>query len=123
MNYSKQRESMLRILRSTKSHPTANEIYMEMRKTDSKISLGTVYRNLNLLCVNGIILRIDTNHDSVHYDGCVEPHCHFVCSDCKRVFDLELDTSDLDDKVREETDFTVSGHSLVFYGKCNNCKD
>lgn len=122
MNYSKQRESMLRILRNTKSHPTANEIYTEIRKTDPKISLGTVYRNLNLLCDNGIILRIDTDHDSVHYDGCIEPHCHFVCRNCDKVFDLSLDTSDLDKKVEAECGFDVRGHSLVFYGKCNNCK-
>lgn len=123
MNYSKQRESMLRILRSTESHPTANEIYTEMRKTDSKISLGTVYRNLSLLCENGIILRIDTDHDSVHYDGKTEPHSHFVCSDCKRVFDLLIDTGDLDKRVEDEKNFIVTGHSLVFYGKCNNCKN
>lgn len=123
MNYSKQRESMLRILRNTKSHPTANEIYIQMRKTDPKISLGTVYRNLSLLCDKGIILRIDTDHDSVHYDGRIEPHCHFVCNDCKKVFDLLIDTTALNKEVKEEYGFEVSSHSLIFYGKCSKCKN
>ena len=74
MGYSRQREMLLYVLRQTKSHPTADDIYNELRKRDPKISLGTVYRNLALLTRNGSILRIDTEHDSVHYDGLTHPH-------------------------------------------------
>lgn len=122
MNYSKQREMMMRILRSTKSHPTAQEIYAEMRKSDPKISLGTVYRNLALLTKNGSVMRIDTNHDSVHYDGCTDPHYHFICDSCGKVYDLDIEPIDLDERVEREFDCTVTGHSLIFYGKCSSCK-
>lgn len=123
MNYSKQREAMLNILRSTKSHPTANEIYVEMRKKDPKISLGTVYRNLALLTGTGTVMRIDTNQDSVHYDGCTEPHYHFVCDGCGKVFDLSMKQLDINKEVEEECDCKVSDHMLIFYGKCSDCKN
>lgn len=122
MNYSKQRETILNVLRSTKSHPTANDIYVEMKKSDPKISLGTVYRNLSVLAENGMILRLDTEHDSVHYDGCVDQHYHFVCNDCKKVMDLDITPIESEKQIEEKYGCSVSGHTLIFYGTCNNCK-
>ena len=123
MNYSKQREAMMNILRNTRSHPTAQEIYAEMRKTDPKISLGTVYRNLALLTKTGSVMRIDTIHESVHYDAYTDPHYHFICSECKRVYDLDMEPLELDAAVEENFDCTVTGHSLIFYGVCGSCKN
>lgn len=122
MGYSKQRELILSSLRSTRSHPTANEIYENVRKTDSKISLGTVYRNLALLSQQGAILRIDTEHESVHYDGFTHPHYHFVCNSCGKVYDLSAKPLGIEKEVEKEIDCTVSSHTLVFYGECKNCK-
>ena len=122
MRYSKQRESLLSVLRNTRQHPTAQEIYEKMRERDPKISLGTVYRNLALLTELGEILRIDTEHDSVHYDGFTHQHYHFVCSDCKSVSDLDMLPLSIEAEVEKQTGCSVSGHSLVFYGKCKNCK-
>ena len=123
MNYSKQREAMMNILRNTRSHPTAQEIYAEMRKTDPKISLGTIYRNLALLTKTGSVMRIDTIHESVHYDAHTDPHYHFICSGCKRVYDLDMEPLELDAAVEENFDCTVTGHSLIFYGVCGSCKN
>lgn len=122
MNYSKQRGAILSYLKSTKTHPTANDIYTEVKKTDPKLSLGTVYRNLGLLSRNGMILRIDTDHDSVHYDGFTHPHYHFVCEVCGKVLDLEMERINLDKAVEEELDCKVNGHSLLFNGVCKDCK-
>ena len=121
MNYSKQREILLGILKASKEHPTAQDIYNEMRRNDPKISLGTVYRNLSLLVKNGTVLRIDTDHDSVHYDGCTKPHPHFICDVCGRVYDLPEESEDLDSRVEEENLCKVRGHSLIFYGTCHAC--
>lgn len=123
MNYSKQREAMLNILRNSSSHPTANEIYEMMRRNDPKISLGTVYRNLALLTENGIIKRIDTEDDSAHYDGYTAPHYHFVCDSCGSVCDLQIPPIDIDGAVEAECGGEVSGHSLIFYGICKECKN
>ena len=121
MGYSRQREMMLSVLRETQSHPTATEIYKELRKRDPKISLGTVYRNLALLSENGTILRIDSDHDSVHYDGSTHLHYHFICSKCGAVSDLSVTPINIDALVEEETGGNVTGHTMVFYGKCKKC--
>lgn len=122
MRYSKQRESLLSVLKSTREHPTAQDIYEMMRERDPKISLGTVYRNLALLTELGEILRIDTEHDSVHYDGFTHQHYHFVCNECKEVSDLAIPPLVIDAEVEKENGCSISGHTLVFYGKCKNCK-
>ncbi len=123
MNYSKQRETMMRILRGSKTHPTAQEIYAEMRKNDPKISLGTVYRNLAQLTEKGSVVRIDTKHECVHYDGCTDPHYHFICDSCGKVYDLDIEPIDMDKRVEEDFDCKVSGHSLIFYGICSSCRN
>lgn len=122
MNYSKQREAVLNILQHSKTHPTANDIYVELRKREPRISLGTVYRNLALLCENGMVARIDSNHDSVHYDGCTEPHYHFICDKCGGVYDLDIEEINLDKEVEKSIGCNVSGHSLIFNGICIRCK-
>ena len=43
MKYSKQREALLTLLRSTRSHPSADWLYENLRKEFPNISLGTVY--------------------------------------------------------------------------------
>lgn len=121
MHYSKQREVLMAILHNTTSHPTANDIYEKMREKDPKISRGTVYRNLALLTENGMVKRIDTEHSSVHYDGTVSRHYHFVCNECGAVCDLSIPDVDFNGTVEKELGCSVSDHSLVFYGKCKNC--
>lgn len=123
MGYSKQREAMLSVLRNTKTHPTANEIYEKMRESDPKISRGTVYRNLALLSNRGAILRIDTVHDSVHYDGDTQPHYHFVCNSCGAVYDLFVEPIDMDKTVEDNIGASVDSHSLIFYGECKECRN
>lgn len=121
MNYSKQRETMLKILRETRTHPTANDIYVEMRRIDPKISLGTVYRNLALLTKNGEIMRIDTDQDSVHYDGFMAPHYHHVCNQCGRITDLDIPQFEPDEEIEKKYGCSVTGHAVVFYGICSKC--
>lgn len=122
MGYSKQREALLTVLANTTEHPTANDIYEKMRKTHPTISRGTVYRNLAMLSESGRVLRIDTVHDSVHYDGCVSPHYHFVCNKCGCVADLNILPIDVDAAVEADIECKVNKHSLIFYGECKECK-
>ena len=69
MKYSKQREALLTLLRSTRSHPSADWLYENLRKEFPNISLGTVYRNLAQLAENGDILKISTSANKEHFDG------------------------------------------------------
>ena len=77
----------------TTSHPTADTVYLHIKEEFPNISLGTVYRNLNLLADIGEALRIPTPDGGDRFDGRCEPHYHVVCTNCGNVFDLEMDDS------------------------------
>ena len=74
LKYSRQREVIKEYLASTKEHPTADTVYLHVRKTFPKISLGTVYRNLNLLADTGEALKITTPDGGVRFDATTTPH-------------------------------------------------
>lgn len=124
MRYSRQREALLEVLRSTKSHPSAYWIYEELKKDFPKISLGTVYRNLSQLTENGDILKLDISSDIERYDGYTENHSHFVCKCCSDILDIELpDADNLCNSIAMQTGCDIDSHSLTFYGLCNKCKN
>lgn len=123
MKYSKQREALLELLHQTKTHPTADWIYHELRKTFPSISLATVYRNLKQLAQSGDIIRLETGLGSEHYDACTENHYHFICSHCGRISDLKLEPFSSMNKLAEESSgCRIEKHSLVFYGVCAECE-
>lgn len=122
LKYSRQREAVLVYLRSTKSHPTAEQVYREIRKDFPKISLGTVYRNLNLLTDQGEIVKLNCGDGAEHFDAMTEPHNHFICRHCNRVLDLEF-VPDLSMDAEADSKFPgkIEGHEIYFYGTCENC--
>jgi len=121
---SKQREELFRILASVTSHPTADWLYNELRKVIPNVSLGTVYRNLNLLTEAKIIQKIEVGTPTDHFDANAENHYHFVCEKCERVFDIDMDVlDDLNKKVEERCKHIITGHSLLFHGICRECLD
>ncbi len=123
MNYSKQREALLRLLKSTRSHPSADWLYAELRKEFPNISLGTVYRHLALLADNGSILRISSGSGKEHFDGFTDKHYHFVCRQCDSICDISLpEAQKLNEAVENSLGVKVDDHSLVFYGICSSCQ-
>lgn len=123
MNYSKQRETVLQTLRENVVHPTAEYIYDIMRKTDKSVSLATLYRNLNQLTEAGKIKKIEGLENSAHYDHNIHEHYHFICTECKRVFDIPADVAgDIVKKTEEKTGFVIQSHDVIFHGLCNDCK-
>lgn len=86
---SRQREAILAELCKVKTHPTADEVYDMVRKIMPRISLGTVYRNLDFLSSRGVVLRIGGAGTQKRFDGNPMPHPHLRCSVCGRVDDLD----------------------------------
>ncbi len=122
LKYSKQREALLRILRGVNTHPTADRLYEEIRKEFPKISLATVYRNLNQLVENGEIIRLECNGEAEHYDGNPKKHYHFICRKCTAIIDVSIsDACKINDLVIEKDMLKVEDHELFFYGLCQNC--
>jgi len=119
----RQREAILSMLRNTRSHPTADQIYDEVRKDIPNISKGTVYRNLHILEVDGVIGELKTDNSKSRYEYRIGSHYHFRCDRCGRVFDLDepVDT-ELDERISEETGFRILNHQTEFRGLCKECQ-
>ncbi len=125
MKYSRQRELILETLRKAETHPTAEELYTQVKAQLPNISLGTVYRNLNLLTALGTIGKLDSaGNTSVRYDGRNDEHCHLVCTSCGTITDMDLSLfSDIDATLNTERGFTVQEHAIVLKGICGACAD
>lgn len=122
IKYSRQREVIKDYLKSTKEHPTADMVYSRVRESFPKISLGTVYRNLNLLVDEGEAIKIDCGDGSERFDGDTSEHYHFICKECNRVLDLKIDSlTHINTLAGNGFDGVIEGHVTYFYGKCPQC--
>lgn len=121
--YSKQRERILDLLQNTGMHPTATWIYDQLKKEFPDLSLGTVYRNLNILIEQGLVKKIDFGSTFDRFDANTSEHYHFICERCGAIYDLKMPViSSLNKKVEEEGNFEVHHHRIEFYGICEKCK-
>lgn len=125
IKYSRQREAIKNFLISRKDHPTAEVVYSHVIKEFPNISLGTVYRNLGFLVENGQAIKVPCNDGSVHFDGNINPHYHFQCTECNAVIDLDFDADTAEkaflDAASANFGGSIDGHVSFFYGKCEKC--
>ena len=123
MKYSRQRELVLAEVKSSREHPTADMVYAALKADNPSLSLGTVYRNLNLLAQMGQIHKIGMPEGSDRFDGRTDDHYHMLCQKCGRVYDVQLDTlSELDGQIQSQTGFLVHSHDLIVRGVCRACQ-
>ncbi|MFO7849945.1 MAG: transcriptional repressor [Spirochaetia bacterium] len=119
---SKQRERILEYLRSTTSHPTAQNIYEALLPEFSSLSPGTVYRNLGILEEKGLVRKIQYGSTFDRYDAVTEPHYHFVCRVCGRVYDVPVSLfEELEHKAASSTEHKIENHRVDFFGVCKKC--
>jgi Fur family peroxide stress response transcriptional regulator len=118
-----QREATLKILMNTRSHPTADDIYDEVRKGIPDISKGTVYRNLKVLQEMGRVRELNLDGTKSRFEVAIASHYHFRCENCSRVMDLDVPIhTELDSEIAEQTGFIISQHQLEFRGLCHDCQ-
>ena len=118
-----QRRVILEELCGLKTHPTAAELYEIVRKRLPRISLGTVYRNLEVLTEDGFVLKLESTGSEARFDATVAPHYHVRCRACGKVRDWHGTRPDRMLPYPLEMDgFLVQGHNLEFYGVCAECR-
>jgi Fur family peroxide stress response transcriptional regulator len=123
MRKTRQKATILEVLKGTTSHPTADWIYNEVRKEIPNISLGTVYRNLRLLSESGEILELVLCGSLSRFDARNDNHYHFRCEKCGQVFDVDEPVNfELDKIAARRTGFRIIYHRLEFYGLCLECQ-
>ena len=119
-----QRQVILEEVKKTCSHPTADEVYQLVRKRLARISLGTVYRNLEILADSGMIQKLEWAGTQKRYDGALEGHYHIRCLTCGRVEDIAMEPlSILDDVFGSIDHYEIMGYRLELIGRCSRCKD
>ncbi len=117
-----QKIKILSYLKSVKTHPSAETVYQEVKKDLPTISLGTIYRNLNNMALNGEILKIEVNNES-RYDFDTSEHGHSICRKCNCVIDVF--NKKISRKFREEFDtdnFKLESIRVIAYGICKKCR-
>lgn len=118
----RQREVILEEIQRAKVHASADAIYELVRKRLPRISLGTVYRNLEILSELGMIRKLEFGGDLKRFDWDPSKHYHIRCMNCGSVEDAPIaPLKKIEDELYGATVYTIIGHRLVFEGLCPEC--
>ena len=119
----RQRRIILEELRGNHNHPTASEVYELVRRRLPRISLGTVYRNLELLSEQGLIRKLELGNSQRRFDAATENHYHLRCVGCGQVKDAPVEpVTTMESALRGVSDYEIIGHRLEFIGLCPACQ-
>lgn len=118
-----QRIAVYKYLQSTKEHPSAEVIFNALQPLYPTMSLATVYKALKTLVEVNLVQEINLGEGNSRYDGNTCPHSHLQCVHCGKVEDVDgVCFNDLNDEVREHTDYDILYNQIYFYGVCPDCK-
>jgi Fur family peroxide stress response transcriptional regulator len=130
--HSAKRDAILKVIQSTAEHPSAQWVYDKLKPHIPNLSLGTVYRNINIFLHEGLVTSVGVVDGEERFDGVVEPHPHLVCSRCGRVMDLPCPETHIAQAAGltgprppdspESGGFVVDYRKTVFYGLCGDCR-
>ena len=122
MRMTRQRKIILEEVRKVNTHPSADEIYEMVRLRLPRISLGTVYRNLEILSELGKIQKLQLSGSLKRFDWNTNKHYHIRCVQCNRVDDAPIaPLNQIEDELYQSTVFEIIGHNLEFVGLCPEC--
>lgn len=118
-----QRLAVLAALQGRRDHPTAAEIFQEVRRHLPAISFNTVYKTLEVLSQKGLVLKVNPLHEAARYDGATLPHAHLVCRGCHHIVDLDLEPPRIAPLAPEDLKgFQVEQQFLTLWGLCSHCQ-
>ena len=104
-------------------HPSARDIYAAITRKE-KMSLGTVYRNLQILEDEKEIMCVKADPEVMRYDRRLDRHYHLHCRKCGEVFDVTSRYhEDIDKEASKNSGFVIESHTIVFTGLCQECAD
>ena len=119
-----QRLVMLRILSKSEGHPSAEQIYEQIRADYPTTSLATIYKTLSLLKSMGEVLEITFANVGSHYDGNKPyPHPHLICTKCGQILDPECGpVTGISQEIARQTGYKITHQQLNFFGLCPTCQ-
>jgi len=117
-----QRQLILEAVKTLNIHATAEQVVDYLGKTHPSIGRATVYRNLNQMADSGELFKVGTFYGSTHYDHNTHEHFHFICDNCKLIFDINGSMGDVIKNVQETEGFEIGSCNVSFGGLCSKCK-
>ena len=113
---------MLELLGQTEIHPTADWLYQQLKKEFPSLSMGTVYRNLNILVEQKMIQKLPFGSTHDRYEANKNPHYHLVCEKCGCVQDFKMPQyTEINDQAQKMSSYNISRHRIDFFGICEKC--
>lgn len=113
-----QKQAVLAAVLNMKNHPTAEEVYGEVKKENDSVGIATVYRNLNSFVEKGQISKVAVQNAPDRFDFRLDKHQHLLCDTCGKVCDVDADVR-IDIK---EKDIDITSYQIFFSGVCSNCR-
>jgi Fur family peroxide stress response transcriptional regulator len=118
-----QRLAICKFILSRKDHPSADQIYQELRIEYPTISLGTIYKTLDLLEKLEIIQKLKFNDSSIRYDPDMDLHINMVCTSCGRIYDYKTENvKKFWNAIISDIGVKSKGQRIDIYHECNDCK-
>jgi Fur family peroxide stress response transcriptional regulator len=119
-----QRLAICQLLAETKSHPTANEIFLQLKERFPSISLATIYNTLDVLVGMGVVNALGSIGDGkVHFDGDTSPHINLACMFCHTIIDVESSyVNQIDADIADNSGYRLLGSRVLYYGICPDCQ-
>ncbi len=133
MKVTPQRRLIFKALEGKLNHPTADDIYQEVKGIIPDISVATVYKTLNELVKLGLLAEIKHDGEQSRFDPLTDQHSHLICIgkrqndkgrivQCARMFDVSATFDQLTVPQDEQHGFVITSNEVIFYGYCPDCQ-
>ncbi|EOS60161.1 hypothetical protein C815_01728 [Firmicutes bacterium M10-2] len=117
---SKQKDILCQLIQDHDGHPSAEELFLICKEKNIKISIATIYRNLNILVQEGKIAKISFSSEPDRYDSRTDSHVHAICDRCHEIEDLNI--AGMDEYLKENTHLTIHSYELMIHHTCAKCR-
>jgi len=117
--------AILDVLRASEKHPTALEVYEEVRRVRPRIGLATIYRILHQLTKQGLIKELGRNDECCRYDGRTNRHDHAICTVCGTLLDIPVEIrlpNEVLQAAAQGAGISLGTHEVRIYGQCTMCQ-
>ncbi len=119
----RQRDEIAGWFFASKGHLSADEIYRQVKRTNTSIGFSTVYRTMKLLCEAGLVHERHFGDGEALYENVSSHHDHCICTDCGKIIEFENEKiEELQEAVARRFDFELRSHRMELYGYCSDCR-
>jgi Fur family peroxide stress response transcriptional regulator len=120
-----QRLAICQLLINNEEHPSAQQLFEQLRPQYPSLSLTTVYNTLEALVGLGAIHNLGNDvSGTIRYDAKTTPHANLICTSCNRIIDYHsVHVQTLTDEVKEQSGYQITGARVLYYGLCDACQN